>query len=193
MKTKEFISMFKGYNVPKELTSLFELQKSENVPSYYSNGLYLLEEESDILESFSTNEEFLQSFLPFAEANNSGSIYAFWIKDKSVKNLSECPIVVFGDEGGAYVVAANFNVLLQIAAYDVEAFVDAEEFFFSDKDILEEDGEFDATEFNKEYIVWLRNEAKLKPLLTIDGVDEVVAAAEDENGQDLADFLAKVL
>lgn len=186
MKKEEFASMFKGYNLPKELKSLFEFQTSEGVPSYYSNAIYLLEEENSIIETFSTDEVFLQSFLPFAEANSSGSIYAFWVKDASEKSLDNCPIVVFGDEGGVFVVAQNLKELLQVAAYDVEIIVSLEEVFFADK---EEDEEFETSEFNKEYLDWLRTDAKLKPILTIEQIDDVVNAAQETYGEALATFV----
>lgn len=190
MKKKEFASMFSGYKVPKELKSLYEFQKSEGVPSYYSNTFYLLDEENEILESFSTEEKFLQSFLPFAEANSTGSVYAFWIKDKSVTDLEACPVVIFGDEGGVFVVAQNLKELLQIAAYDIEAVVYPDEFFYSDKEELEEEGEYVAAEFYKEYLDWLRSEAKLKPILTIEAVDAVVNEAQEKFGNELETLMS---
>lgn len=190
MKKKEFASMFNGYKVPKELKSLYEFQKSEGVPSYYSNAFYLLDEENEILKSFSTEEKFLQSFLPFAEANSVGSVYAFWIKDKSIIDLETCPIVIFGDEGGVFVVAQNLNELLQIAAYDIEAVVYPDDFFYSDKEELDEEGEYVAAEFYKEYLDWLRSEAKLKPILTIEAVDAVVNEAQDRYGNELETLMS---
>ncbi|MDR0230281.1 MAG: cell wall assembly protein [Flavobacteriaceae bacterium] len=187
MKKEEFASMFKGYSLPKELKSLFEFQTSEGVPSYYSNAIYLLEEENFIVETFSTDETFVESFLPFAEANSSGSVYAFWIKDASEKSLENCPIVVFGDEGGVFVVAKNLKELLQIAAYDVEiVVVPFEEAFFTDR---EEDEDYETSEFNKEYLDWLRTEAKLKPILTIEQIDDVLNEADAAYGEALATFV----
>ncbi len=191
MVKEEFTALFKGYKVPNEIKSLLEFQTSETIPSYYSNAIYLIDEDPGIIESISEEEEFVNSFVPFAEANSTGSIYAFWVQDKAVKSLDNCPIVVFGDEGGVFIVAKNIKELLQISAYDVEAVVFMEEFYFPDKEELIEEGEFDAAEFNKEFLDWLRTDAKLKPILTIEAIDEVIANAQDQSADELEQFIAK--
>ncbi|AJA67571.1 cell wall assembly protein [Myroides odoratimimus] len=191
MVKEEFTALFKGYKVPNEIKSLLEFQTSENIPSYYSNAIYLIDEDPGIIESISEEEEFVNSFVPFAEANSTGSIFAFWVQDKAVKSLDNCPIVVFGDEGGVFIVAKNIKELLQISAYDVEAVVFMEEFYFPDKEELIEEGEFDAAEFNKEFLDWLRTDAKLKPILTIEAIDEVIANAQDQFADELEQFIAK--
>lgn len=191
MVKQEFTALFKGYNIPKELKSLLELQLSESILSYYSNAIYLSFDETSLIESFSSDEEFVSSFVPFAKANSTGSIYAFWINNKEKVDLNNSPIVVFGDEGGVFVVASNLKELLQIAAYDIEPVVYEDEFYFQDKEVLEEEGEFDAAEFNSEYLEWLRNDAKLKPVLTIDDVDLIVEEAQKTYQSELENFLNK--
>ncbi|EHQ43372.1 Uncharacterised protein [Myroides odoratus] len=191
MVKQEFTALFKGYKIPKELKSLLEFQVSENIPSYYSNAIYLMTEETPLIESFSTEEEFLKAFIPFAEANSSGSIYAFWINNKEVDDLTQTPIVAFGDEGGVFVVAKNIQELLQIAAYDVEAVVFEDEFYFQDKEVLEEEGEFNSAEFCTEYLDWLRTEAKLKPILTIEGVDAIVDHAQTMYQEKLEQYIKR--
>lgn len=191
MVKEEFTALFKGYKVPNEIKSLLEFQTSENIPSYYSNAIYLIDEDPGIIESVSDNEDFVNSFIPFAEANSTGSIYAFWVQNKEVKTLDDCPIVVFGDEGGAFVVSKNVKELLQISAYDVEPVVYMDEFYFSDKEELIEEGEYDAAEFNKEYLDWLRTDAKLKPILTVEAIDDVIAVAQDQYGDALEQFVNK--
>ncbi|MHC5311035.1 SMI1/KNR4 family protein [Myroides sp. LJL116] len=191
MVKEEFTALFKGYSIPKDLKSLLEFQLSETIPSYYSNAIYLIDEDPELIESFSNETEFVNSFIPFAEADSNGSVYAFWIKDSNEKNLDQMPIVVFGDEGGVFPVASNLKELLQIAAYDVEPSIFEDEFSFSDREILEEEGEYVATEFNKEYLDWLRNDAKLKPILIIDDVDVIVNRANDTFSKELNSFLDK--
>lgn len=191
MVKEEFTALFKGNKVPSEIKSLLELQVSETVPSYYSNAIYLITEDPGIIESISEEEEFVNSFIPFAEANSTGSIYAFWLQNKQVKELNDCPIVVFGDEGGAFVVSKNVKELLQIAAYDVEPVVFMDEFYFPDLVELIDEGEFEASEFNKEYLVWLRTEAKLKPILTVEAVDNVISEAQEQYGEALEQFISK--
>ncbi len=191
MVKQEFTALFKGYKIPKELKSLLEFQVSENIPSYYSNAIYLMTEETALIESFSTNEEFLKVFIPFAEANSAGSIYAFWISSNETDDLTQVPIVVFGDEGGVFVVANNIQELLQIAAYDVEAVVYEDEFYFQDKEVLEEEAEFNPAEFYTEYLDWLRTDAKLKPVLTIEDVDAIVDRAQATFQEKLEQFIKR--
>lgn len=191
MVKQEFTALFKGYKIPKELKSLLEFQVSENIPSYYSNAIFLMTEETDLIESFSTNEEFLKAFIPFAEANSAGSIYAFWINNTETDDLTQTPIVAFGDEGGVFVVANNIQELLQIAAYDVEAVVYEDEFYFQDKEVLEEEAEFDPAEFYTEYLDWLRTDAKLKPVLTIEDVDAIVDQAQATYQEKLEQFMKR--
>ncbi|MHC5202618.1 SMI1/KNR4 family protein [Myroides sp. LJL119] len=191
MVKQEFTALFKGYTIPKELKSLYEFQQSENIPSYYSNAIYLIDEQPGNIESISNDSDFINSFIPFADADANGSVYAFWIRDNKQKAVDNMPIVIFGDEGGVFPVANNLQELLQIAAYDVEPSVFEDEFNFPDKEILEEDGEYFATEFNKEYLDWLRKEAKLKPILVIEGIDKIVALAQKNFGTELEEFIQK--
>ncbi|MGG5505206.1 MULTISPECIES: cell wall assembly protein [unclassified Myroides] len=193
MVKQEFTALFKGYKIPKELKSLLEFQVSENIPSYYSNAIYLMTEETSLIENYSADEAFLKAFIPFAEANSSGSIYAFWIENTEITDLSNAPVVAFGDEGGIFVVARNIQELLQIAAYDVEAVVYENEFYFQDKEVLEEEGEFTAAEFNMEYLDWLRTEAKLKPVLTIDDVDAIVDQAQEVHQEKLEQYIKRFI
>ncbi|MBB1140788.1 cell wall assembly protein [Myroides sp. WP-1] len=193
MVKQEFTALFKGYKIPKELKNLLEFQVSENIPSYYSNAIYLMTEETSLIENYSTDEAFLKAFIPFAEANSSGSIYAFWIENTEIEDLTNAPIVAFGDEGGIFVVARNIQELLQIAAYDVEAVVYEDEFYFQDKEVLEEEGEFVAAEFNMEYLDWLRSDAKLKPVLTIDGVDAIVDKAQVAYQEKLEQYIKRFI
>ncbi|UVD81272.1 cell wall assembly protein [Myroides albus] len=191
MVKEEFTALFKGYKIPNVLKSLIDFQTSENVASYYSNAIYLIDEVDGVIDGFSSEPEFLNSFIPFAEADSVGSIYAFWINNKEEKNLENLPIVVFGGEEGVHVIAQNLTELLQIAAYDVEPNVFEDEVSFPDKEELIEEDEFHPTEFNKEYLDWLRSEAKLKPFVKIEDIDEVVERAAEKLGSSLNDFLKK--
>lgn len=193
MVKEEFTALFKGYKVPKDLVSLFEFQESDQITSYYSNAIRLLEEESEVVEELSGDEGFVKAFIPFAEADAQGGVYAFWIKDQSQKSLDDMPIVVFAEDGWVYPITSSLKELLQIAAYDVEPALYEDFYGFEDRELLEEDGEFVATEFNKEFLEWLRNDAKLKPLLTFDAVDEVVENAKAKHSEELDEFLNKYL
>lgn len=188
MLKEEFTALFRGYKIPKDLKSLFDFQVSEGIPSFYSNTLYLIDEDPEIIQDFSDDTNFVDSFIPFGEADTNGSYYAFWIRDKNNSSLENAPIVVFGGDGGIFVVAKNIKDLLLIASYDVEPIIDVDEISFPDKEVLEEDGEFTATEFNKEYLDWLRNEVKLKPIVVIADLDQLLEDAQNQYGSELVEF-----
>jgi len=78
-----------------------------------------------------------------------------------------------------------------MAAYDVEAVVYEDEFYFQDKEVLEEEGEFAAAEFHTEYLDWLRSDAKLKPILTIDDVDSIVETAQAKYQGKLEEYIKR--
>ncbi|MEC4115281.1 cell wall assembly protein [Myroides pelagicus] len=192
MVKEEFTALFKGYKIPNILKNLLDFQTSDSIPSYYSNALYLLTEGDNLIEEVSDNPEFTNAFIPFAEADSAGSIYAFWINDTTNVKVEDLPIVVFGGEEGIHLVAQNLNQLLQIAAYDVEPSIFEEELVFSDKELLIEDDEFVATEFNKEYLDWLRSEAKLKPIVNVEDIDAVIEGVNNEYGIEFLSFLDKM-
>jgi hypothetical protein len=69
-------------------------------------------------------KDFLAALLPIGSANGTGSGYFIWNDGTKKKNVADMPVVVFGDEGGYYVVAENLNDLLAIVGADVEPMVD---------------------------------------------------------------------
>ena len=90
---------------------MYEFEQ-EYGPETYSEcfGLLVTNDKTGI-KTWSEEEEFYNSFIEFAGANGSGSSYAYWLIDKDLNN---CPIVVFGDEGGVHIVAENILQLLYL-------------------------------------------------------------------------------
>ncbi|MGW6914359.1 hypothetical protein ACWGB8_11130 [Kitasatospora sp. NPDC054939] len=73
----------------------------------------------------SADRAFLDRLTPFAQANFSGSLYALWWMDDR-PDPGTLPVVVFGDEGGEFVVARSLSEFFRLLACDVEIAVDRE-------------------------------------------------------------------
>lgn len=116
--------------------------------------------------------EFLSRLLPFAQANGSGSTYAFWRADDET-DVARSPIVVFGDEGGQHIIARDFTDFLRLLGFDAEIMVDHDSAYY----YREEDDDHSGS--HELYVGWLR-ERGLTPAGDPDGV---VAAAQEAHGE----------
>ncbi|RKS08557.1 hypothetical protein DFP74_4267 [Nocardiopsis sp. Huas11] len=146
--------MSEAYSPIPELNLLKEF--SDRIgPIYYSDGFELLEYDSDAgLHTWSEHPEFLSRFIPFAQANGSGSAYALWRCDDRT-DLATLPVVLVGDEGDLYVIARNLVELFQLLAFDSAPF--AEFGFFA----AGEDEEH--SEAHHEFLTWLHQNFGLGP------------------------------
>ncbi|MCL2849161.1 MAG: hypothetical protein FWE61_03820 [Micrococcales bacterium] len=106
---------------------------------------------------------------PFAQANGSGSLYALW-DDGTGADPEDWPVIVFGDEGGVYLVAAHLRNLLQLLALDTEISVDFDAHFY-----LDPDDEWHTRDHDL-FVTWLADEFGLAPA-TDPGA--IVAATRD--------------
>jgi hypothetical protein len=145
-------------NLPAELEKLIQFQNEQFDFECYSEGFGLMIDDKSGIESWSQDEEFLDKLLPFAQANGSGSIYAFW-KDESSEDPSEYPIVVFGDEGGVHVVAENLLSLMRLLTFDSEISVYHDEAYF-----YKDEEEYEASEGHRAYVSWLKENFNLDPV-----------------------------
>jgi uncharacterized protein YwqG len=168
MELKEFQQNFDGRYPRKEFVFLNAFQHEMKD---YAQGFCLIVDDKSGLESWSDDEEFLNQLMPFAQANGSGSFYALWDEDKG-KELNEMPIIVFGDEGGAHVVAENILELMHLLSYDTEISVDREEaYFYKDEDDYEE------SEYAEAYKDWLKEHFMLDP---IEDPDSIIKQAKEK-------------
>ncbi|WP_051877089.1 hypothetical protein [Streptomyces natalensis] len=104
--------MSNAYSPVPELNGLKEFDERCG-SEYYANGFELVEfGRPSGAETYSDEQEFIDSFVCFARANRSGSDYAFWRVDHGA-DLATSPVVVFGDEGGICVVAGNLRDLFR--------------------------------------------------------------------------------
>ncbi|MET3026001.1 hypothetical protein ABXT06_04935 [Flavobacterium sp. UW10123] len=180
---EEYASQFYDYILPEDLVKLYEFEQEHGVETYSECfGLTITEEKTGI-KTWSEEEEFYNSFIEFAGANGSGSSYAYWIIDKDLNN---CPIVVFGDEGGVHVVAENTQKLIQLLTLDTEISVDFDKaYFYQDEEYYEE------SENKEEFCEWVKEEFSLNAIETNEEADEIVEEAQRKYKQKFNDFLVK--
>jgi hypothetical protein len=154
MTIQEFKQHLNVKELPKELEMLIEFQNNSGFENYSEGfGLY-----QDDLKHWSTDPGFLDSIKAFAQANGTGSTYAFW-EDEKEKSLDNMPIIVFGDEGGIHVVAENLLQLMHLLSFDAEISVDHEEvYFYKDED------EHEGTDDHETYCEWLKENFNLDEL-----------------------------
>ncbi|MFK0249674.1 hypothetical protein ACIQUM_33665 [Amycolatopsis azurea] len=119
-----------------------------------------------------TDPEFLSRLIPIAQANGTGSTYAIW-RSSDEPDLTKLPIVVFGDEGGEYVIARDFRDFLRLLGYDVEITVDHDSaYYFRDED-HEHSGSHEL------FVEWLRRQG----LAPAEDPDALIAAAQEIHGE----------
>ncbi len=180
---EEFSAQFGNYKLPEDLIKLYKFDQEYGSETYSECfGLTITEDKTGI-KTWSEEEEFYNSFIEFAGANGSGSSYAYWLIDKDLNN---CPIVVFGDEGGIHVVAENTRRLIHLLTLDTEISVDFDyAYFYKDDEYYEEN------ENMSEFHEWVKNEFNLDALETNEEADEIVNQAKSKYKQRLNEFLTK--
>lgn len=190
MEIQDLKRYFGALEVPVELKDLIEFEKNIlgdnlHLPGYkYSEGfeLYLSAAEfspadtkgfsiSTGLRTCSEDPNFLAGLIEFAQADGTGSFYAFWVGDYLEQSLSQVPIAVFGSEGGFHIVAENIRGLLQILTLDVEPMVDFERVYYC------KDEQNEPSAGSRIYQEWLR---KKYGLATVNNADAVVANAQSK-------------
>ena len=180
---EEFSAQFGSYKVPEDLVKLYEFEQEYGSETYSECfGLRIIEDKTGI-KTWSEKEEFYTSFIEFAGANGSGSTYAYWLIDSDINN---CPIVVFGDEGGIHVVAENARKLIHLLTFDTEISVDFDNaYFYQDEEYYEEN------ENKQEFQEWAKKEFNLDSITSNEETEEIVNEAKVKYKNRLNDFLIK--
>ncbi|WP_264551032.1 hypothetical protein [Flavobacterium sp. N2038] len=179
----EFSVQFGDYALPDDLIKLYEFEQEYGAENYSECfGLTITDDKRGI-KTWSENEEFYNSFIEFAGANGSGSSYAYWLIDNDLNN---CPIVVFGDEGGIHVVAENTRKLIYLLTFDTEISVDFDNaYFYKDEEYYEEN------ENREEFQNWVKKEFNFDAIESSEETDEIVNQAKNKYKKRLNDFLTK--
>ncbi len=173
--------------IPVELEKLIQFQEEESGFEEYAQGFGVQADDKDGLRfGWCDNTDFLDRLYPFAQANGSGSFYAIW-DDGSGKALSDMPIVVFGDEGGEYVVAKNILQLLQILTLDTEIFV----LPYDEPSFIKDEGDdYCESTDSQRYIEWLDKEFGLKAVDEND-VNGIISAAQAQYQKQFEDWMSQ--
>jgi hypothetical protein len=165
----EFATNFPQSNIPPELQKLLKFDGEAD--GCYADCFELTVDDKGGLRTWSNNPEFLDHLFPFAQATGGGSFYALWSSEPS-KSASEMPVVVFGDEGGAHVVARNLRGLLQLLTFDVEPMIDHKKVTYY------RSADHEGSPSAEAYRAWLKAELQLEP---ITDAKAFVAAAQAEH------------
>jgi hypothetical protein len=175
------MTQFGKYSIPTEIARLWDFESRVGVETY-ADGFALRDGTVAALGGWSTDPEFLASCIEFASANGSGSTYALWLVND---DLSNCPVLVFGDEGGIHVVASNLKDLLSLLTYDAEVSVNHSAATY------ERDGDdYEESENRTKYLVWARGQF-VAPIETAEAAAGVVARARAKYEEQMIAFLTK--
>jgi hypothetical protein len=168
IELKDYRRNFQPLEVPDALVKLLEFANKQD--DFFCSGFELEVDDKGGIRTWSDNPEFLNCLYPIGQANASGSTYAIW---RQAGALGDAPIVVFGDEGGVHIVAANLAVLLRILTLDAEPMVDHESvIYYKDADAAE------ASEGAADYVEWLAKHFKLNPVTGAKEVEQIVKDAK---------------
>jgi hypothetical protein len=123
-----------SYSPVAELNALYTFQQRAGYENYSDGfGLNQFDDKSGLMSGWTKNKTALGALVPFARATGGGSFYALWNDEKS-KNMSDWPVVLFGDEGGEFVVAGNVIDFLRLLTIDVEPSIYKDEVsYYKDK------------------------------------------------------------
>jgi hypothetical protein len=122
-------ALFAPERVPTQLLGLSAFQDKVGSETYSQALSLYVDGKSGLEHGWSSEPAFLDALFPFASANASGSFYALW-RAPDCLGPDTWPVVVFGDEGGEWVVARDVADLLALSAADAEPMVDHQEVLF---------------------------------------------------------------
>lgn len=104
--------------MPRELQQLIAFQDKNGFESF-CHGFCIYAQENSVFRAWTKSEALIERLYCIGQASGSGALYAIW-NVESAKPLNEQPVVAFGDEGGAWVVAANLEEFLRLLSFDAE-------------------------------------------------------------------------
>jgi hypothetical protein len=167
-----------GYALPHELVELIEFDIKFGAREYYSAGFELKADPDESgLHTYSQAPAFLSRLVSFATADETGSYYAFWLRNDT-KDLACAPVVIFGGEGGYHLVAKNFRELMEILVQDAEPLVSWDEVSYTTD--LSNNG------LPAQFAVWAREKLHVEASVL---ADEIVSNAQRELAQEFHDFM----
>jgi len=148
---QELEQCVRGVRISQKLLSLWEFNEKANRACFSESFEFRSEPEKFGLRTYSEEDLFLKSIVQFAQADASGSFYAFWIRKNDLE-LEDIPIVLFGHEGGYHIVAKGLSDFFHLLAYDVEPMVDWDGVTYCKGE------DYQQSEKHESFARWLRDE-----------------------------------
>ncbi len=181
MVYNELKTAFGLNDIPETLTDLLQFDHALSPNKAFSQGFeFYTDEENSMLKTYSNEDDFLNSFIVFAQADGTGSLYAFWITNQ-LQDLNRAPIVAFGGQGGYHIIAQNIQDLLTILTYDVEPMIDWDSVsYFKDED------DYEPSKYIDSYRNWL---AKNHSIAHTDNANEIMLKAQKETQVDFNNWI----
>jgi hypothetical protein len=157
IEPSDFAKNFPNEVVPDALVKLLDFQNKTSKSAFYASGFELIVNEAPgMLKTYSEEPDFLKAFSVFAQVSEGGSVSAIWHTKES--DLSNAPIIVFGDEGGYHVIAQNILELMQLLTLDIEPSIGW------DGVSMEREDDDSVSPISKTYKAWLKTNFNLAAL-----------------------------
>lgn len=123
-----YTNTFSCHGIPCVLQDLLTFELSLPDQEDYIEGFRLAICTQADLNYFCKSERFRTQLFPFAQADQTGSLYALWLQDNTC--LAEAPVVVLGSDKHYYVVANNLLDFLRLLAIDTEPIIDEDGVYY---------------------------------------------------------------
>lgn len=183
MELDKLTKAFGNKTIPTLLKELLQFDNTIAKDDYFSEGFeFYADEENYMLKTYCEDETFLNSFVAFAQADGTGSNYAFWTSNQS-SNLENAPIVAFGSEGGYHIIAENIGDFLQILTYDAEPMIDWDDAYY-----YKDEEDYEASTHREAYRKWLNDNHQIS---ATNNADELVEKAQKKYQQEFKDWMSK--
>jgi hypothetical protein len=179
---EQFEQNFDGRPVPDALVKLLTFQNETGFASYCEGFGLVYDDKGGLENGWSMDPAFLKQLMPFAQANAGGSFYALWQYEDGLP-LDVLPVVLFGDEGGEFIVAENIYAFLRLLTLDTEPMTYREASYYKDEDD-------EGTGYSGEYRNWLKKHFNLD---AIDKEDTILAPAIEKYQGRFDDWLGQYL
>lgn len=151
----------------------------------FAAEVWPIDDQPSSRSSWSDMSEFTHGFLAFANADGTGSEFAFW---RVSEDLNDCPVVVFGSEGEIALVARNFEDWLRVVSYGEELLLGND----PDRASMVAPEEKNHPAQQAAFVSWLR-ERGIAPATDTDTVNALIGTAEAQWQTRLQSFLARFL
>jgi hypothetical protein len=155
-------------------------------------GFEMYSDQADALQYFLPAEKLAKhknDFVIIGQATHSGSLYAFY--KAGGKTQDEWPVVVFGDEGGALVLAKDMGDFLRFLSLNVEPYVGSDYETNTNKFDLYLSEEEEEESPLQDYIEWIEGSYKLNRVTSIEQANKEIIKPAQQLYQAKLDLIVK--